>query len=102
MTMETTLCREIVIDSYVVGTISIMDYADKHPNEYFDHTDVRSSKTNYGRLMVSEYKPSEAELECDERGLISWHNLFNGWQRISTGYGCCVCRQNERYIIITT
>ena len=99
--MELTLCREIVIDSYAVGTTDIMDYADKHPNEYFDHTNVRSSKIDYGRLMVSEYKPSEAELECDERGLIGWHDLYNGWQRTSTGYECWVCRKNGRYIIIT-
>ena len=98
--METTLCREIVIDSYVVGTISIMDYADKHPNEYFDHTDVRSSKTNYGRLMVSDYKPSAAELECDRLGITEWHDLYNGWQRTSNGYGW-VCRKNGRYISIT-
>ena len=100
--MERVRCAEIVIDSYAVGTTDVMDYADKHPNEYFDHTNVRSSKIDYGRLMVSEYEPSEAELECDERGLIGWRNLFNGWQRTSTGYGCWVCRQNGRYIIITT
>ena len=100
--MERVRCTEIVIDSYVVGTISIMDYADKHPNEYFDHTDVRSSKTKYNRLMVSEHEPSKAELECDRLGITEWHDLYNGWQSTSNGDGCWVCRQNGRYIIITT
>lgn len=99
--MERVRCEEIVLDSYAVGTTDIMDYADAHPNEYFDYTDVRSSKTNFGRLMVSEHEPSESELECDHLGLTEWHDLYNGWQRTSNCIGVWVCRKNERYIIIT-
>ena len=99
--MERTRCREIVIDSYAVGTTDIMDYADAHPNEYFDHTDVRSSKTDFGRLMVSDYEPSRVEIEADERGFYYWHKLYNGWERIDSGFGW-VCRKNGRYIFITT
>lgn len=98
--MELTLCREIVIDSYAVGTTDIMDYADAHPNEYFDHTDVRSSKTDFGRLMVSDYEPSDVEIEADERGFYYWHKLYNGWERTDSGCGW-VARKNGRYIFIT-
>ena len=99
--MERARCKEIVLDSYAVGTTDIMDYADAHPNEYFDYTDVRSSKTNFGRLMVSEHEPSNSELECDHLGLTEWHDLYNGWQRTSNCIGVWVCRKNGRYIIIT-
>ena len=100
--MKRELCREIVVDSYAVGTMDIMEYADAHPNEYFDYTNVRSSKTNFGQLMVSEYEPDESSLECDRRGLHKWHDLPDGWQRIQNVIGVWVCRKNGRYIIITT
>jgi hypothetical protein len=70
-----------------------MDYADEHPNEYFDFTEVRSRHTDYGRLMVSEYEPRFKNEE-------DWHDLYNGWQRTTSGFGW-VCRKNGRYIIIT-
>lgn len=92
--MELTLCREIVVETHCVGTTDIMDYADAHPNEYFDFTEVRSRHTDYGRLMVSEYEP-QFKSEKD------WHDLYNGWQRKSTCDGVWVCRKNGRYIIIT-
>lgn len=96
------LCREIVVDGYAVGTMDIMEYADAHPNEYFDYTDVRSSKTNYGKLMVSEYEPTDTDKAGEAEGLMYWHDLPNGWQRESNMEGVWVCRKNDRYIIITT
>jgi hypothetical protein len=92
--MELTLCREIVVETHCVGTTDIMDYADAHPNEYFDFTEVHSRHTDYGRLMVSEYNPQFMS-EKD------WHDLYNGWQRKSNCDGVWVCRKNGRYIIIT-
>ena len=92
--MELTLCREIVVETHCVGTTDIMEYADEHPNEYFDFTEVRSRHTDYGRLMVSEYEPQFKI----EKG---WHDLNNGWQRKSNCDGVWVCRKNGRYIIIT-
>ena len=100
--MERIRCEEIVIDSYAVGTMDIMDYADEHPNEYFDYTDVCSSKTNIRHLMVSEYEPTDTDKACEDEGLMYWHNLPNGWQRESNTVGVWVCRKNGRYIIITT
>ena len=99
--MERTRCKEIVLDSYAVGTIDIMDYADEHPNEYFDFTEVRSRHTNYGRLMVSEYPESDIQAYADDKGLLKWADLPNGWQRRSDGW-LFVCRKNGRQIIITT
>ena len=96
------VCNEIVVDSYAVGTMAVMEYADEHPNEYFDHTDVRSSKTNFGMLMVSEYEPTEIDKACEYEGLMYWHDLPNGWQRESSVVGVWVCRKNGRYIIITS
>lgn len=95
--MERVLCKEIVLEGYAVGTMDVMDYADKHPNEYFDHTNVRSKNTDFGQLMVSEYNPCESVLECFEHG----SDLPNGWQRYSDGYCYWICRKNDRYIFIT-
>ena len=99
--MERIRCKEIVLESYAVGTMDIMEYADKHPNEYFDYTDVRSKHTDYGRLMVSEDEPDESTLECFERGIYEWHDLPNGWQRFNFGFSW-LCHKNGRYIIITS
>lgn len=90
-----------MLDSFAVGTTDIMDYADAHPNEYFDYTNVRSKHTDFGQLMVSDYEPSSILLDCYEKGLIEWYDLYNGWQRISFGFGMWVCRKNGRYIYIT-
>lgn len=100
--MEKTLCKEIVLDTYTLGTTDIMDYADAHPNEYFDHTYVRSSKRMGDGLIVSEHEPSQAEIDCDDRGLTYWHKLYNGWERSCELQGFAwVCRKNGRYIFIT-
>ena len=69
MTTKQKKCDEIVVDTYSVGTMDIMDYAEAHPDEYFDYTNVRSSKTDYGQLMVSEYNPTDIDKLCDEQGL---------------------------------
>lgn len=99
--MARTLCKEIVLDGYAVGTMDVMDYADEHPDEYFDHTNVRSKNHNYDRLMVSEYLPDHWEEKLDELNPERWHNLPNGWQREGATPGVWVCRKNGRYIIIT-
>ena len=100
--MERVRCNEIVLDTYSVGTMDVMNYADEHPNEYFDFTNVRSRHTDFGQLMVSEYQPTELYMICDEEGLNYWHDLPNGWQRTSNCIGVWVCRKNGRQIIITT
>lgn len=99
--MERIRCKEIVLDTYSVGTMDIMEYADEHPNEYFDYTEVRSKHTDYGRLMVSEYPEDDIQAVAEERGLLKWRDLPNGWQRRSC-FGIFVCRKNGRQIIITT
>lgn len=99
--MERVRCREIVLETYSVGTMDVMDYADAHPNEYFDFTDVRSKHTNYGRLIVSEYDMDESTRECFEQGLYEWCDLPNGWRRWHDGYGMFICRKGDRYIYIT-
>ena len=96
--MERVRCEEIVLDSYAVGTTDIMEYADKHPNEYFDFTDVRSRHTDYGRLVVSEYNPNASMIEYLNR--LGWQDCIDGWQRILSGFAF-VCRKNGRYIFIT-
>ena len=96
--MERVRCKEILLDTYSVGTTDIMEYADAHPNEYFDFTHVRSRKTDYGRLVVSEYEPDADMVEyLDNRG---WHDCIDGWQRTTDGFSF-VCRKNGRYIFIT-
>lgn len=93
-------CEEIVIDSYAVGTTDVMKYADEHPNEYFDHTNVRSSKTDYGQLMVSEHTLDESTKECLDLGIYKWHQCPNGWLRLNVcGW---ICKKGERVIFITT
>ena len=100
--MERVRCEQIVLDSYAVGTTDIMDYADEHPNEYFDCTHVRSRHTDFGELVVSEFPVNEEkEREYEEKGIRVWHDLYNGWQRTSNCFGVWVCRKNGRYIIIT-
>ena len=99
--MKRVRCKEIVLEKYSVGTMDIMEYADEHPNEYFDYTNVRSRHTNYGRLMVSEYEPTDVDIAAEEMGAYNWVDLPNGWQRESSVIGVWVCRKNGRYIIIT-
>ena len=98
--MERIRCKEIVLDTYSVGTMDVMDYADEHPNEYFDFTHVYSKHTDFGMLVVSEYEEDNLMRDCDEEGLYEWRDLPNGWQRRSN-YGVFVCRKNGRQIIIT-
>ena len=98
--MERVRCREILLDTYSVGTMDVMEYADEHPNEYFDFTEVRSKHTDYGRLMVSEYPETDIQEAAEERGVLKWTDLPNGWQRRSDGF-IFVCRKNGRQIIIT-
>ena len=97
--MERTLCKEIVLESYAVGTMDIMDYADEHPNEYFDFTHVYSKHTLYGMLTVSDFYADEDMVRYYDR--IGWRDLPNGWQRTSTNT-MFVCRKNGRYIYITS
>ena len=100
--MERIRCKEIVLETYSVGTTDVMEYADEHPNEYFDCTIVRSKQTKYGSLFVSDYEPDESTLECFEKGIYKWHDLNNGWQRFFFELPLMwVCRKGERYIYIT-
>lgn len=93
--------KKVIIKGRVCGTTDVMDWADEHPEARFDFTQFESELGGwrYG-LIVSEYEPSDAELECDHLGLTEWHALYNGWQRTTFGVGW-VCRKNGRYIIIT-
>ena len=97
--MERVLCREIVLDTYSVGTMDVMDYADEHPNEYFDYTNVRSKHTDYGRLVVSDYAPDKGTIAYMDE--IGWRSLPNGWERFNNGFSF-TCRKDGRYIFITT
>ena len=95
---------EITLAPLAGGTIGVMDYADQHPDQYFDHTEVYATYSDGNKryiLMVSEYHPTEIDIECDKKGLTEWHDLYNGWQRTSNCIGVWVCRKNGRYIIIT-
>lgn len=93
--------KKVVIKGSVCGTTDVMDWADEHPDARFDYTYFESELGGWRwGLVVSEHEPSSIELECDDDGLIEWHDLYNGWQRSSGVFGW-ICRKNGRYIFIT-
>lgn len=97
--MERTRIKEVRIEGLVLGTTDVMDWADAHPEHYFDFTAFDCDRYPYGGLMVSEYEPSERVKEYLDG--LGWHDIkYNGWQRTSDGFGW-VCRKNGRYIYIT-
>lgn len=95
------ICKEIVFKSNAIGTTDVMDYADEHPNEYFDCTIVHSEHTDYGHLFVSEFNCSKIDLEAFNDPSTIWEKLYNGWQRHYSSFATWICRKNERYLIIT-
>lgn len=86
-----------------VGTMAVMNYADEHKDEYFDHTHFQDIN-GFSTLVVSEDAPAPWLVECmDENG---WHDLPNGWQRTGEHLSGWTCRKKKesggyRYIFIT-
>lgn len=96
---------KITLNCFDGGTIGVMSYADAHPDECFDNTEVYVKYSDGHEcyfFMVSEYNWSKSEKTAEELGTIQFHDLPNGWQRESSCLGAWVCRKNGRYIIITT
>ena len=98
--METKIVKEVVLDSFVLGTTDVMKYADEHPEERFSSTTFRCKNT-HDALMVSDMSENDisCSLACFERGIYTWHECPNGWQR---HHNCgWLCHKDGRYIFIT-
>lgn len=94
----------VKLKSSTIGTLTVLDYADSHPEFRFDHTIVCAESDEREHVVVSEHILSDIDKECIEKGLIGWHNLPNGWKRLVDECDCTpawVCMKDERCLFIT-
>lgn len=94
--------NEVHIAGMTVGTVAITDWADKHPDVRFNATFFRCDNPR-DSLIVSEDEPSASVLAAYHD---QWHDLPNGWQRVTGNGPMWTCRKKcgngYRYIFITT
>lgn len=79
----------------------ICKYADEHPEEYFDFTEVYVNGKFYA--MVSNLEPDDTFAECEELGLNEWESVGDGWERLKNGWAqwSPELRKNGKYMYIT-
>ena len=98
------IVKEVILDE-TVGTLAVMDYADKHPDEQFECTHFYERK--YGNnpltgLIVSDFSADDPLIWGDE--LCKPTEMPNGWERVT--YMVCnepmwYCRKNGRGLYIS-
>lgn len=89
--------KKIPIDSYAIGTTTVMEYVDEHPEEKLDHTTFYNPEHPQIGVIASDVS-EELLLPYEDR---EWWPVLDGWERLTVFLGW-ICRKNNRYIFIST